>query len=57
MRCPRCTEEMDRPTVDVGVWKIPCGPWACDNCHWIDGVDEQLPDARTDGLAMKGGPA
>jgi hypothetical protein len=48
MKCPRCGEEMEQPTVDVGIGEIPCGPWSCDVCHWVDGLSdaEQTPDAR-----------
>lgn len=40
MKCPRCGEECEQETVDVGVGEIPCGPLGCDNCHWIEGVPE-----------------
>ena len=52
MKCPRCSEECERPTVDIGVGEMPCGPWGCENCYWVEGVseeeqkevDDQLPD-------------
>lgn len=67
MKCPRCDAEMDRPVVlRAYLWadvdETPVGPWACDDCHWVDGVNEseQLSDARVEGkvgMAVKGEPA
>ena len=38
MKCPRCNEECDYPTVDIGVGEIQCGAASCDNCYWVEGV-------------------
>ncbi len=47
MKCPRCSEECEQPTVDVGVGEVPVGPWACENCHWVEGVTAE-EQARMD---------
>jgi hypothetical protein len=41
MKCPRCGEECERPMVDVGVGEIPCGPWGCENCHWVEDISPE----------------
>lgn len=38
MKCPRCNEPCERPTVDVGVGEVAVGPWACDACYWVEGA-------------------
>jgi hypothetical protein len=47
VKCPRCGEECEQATVDVGVGEVPVGPWGCENCHWVEGVCEHgntIPD-------------
>lgn len=33
--CPKCGEECDRQSVDVGIGII-YGPWGCSNCGWSE---------------------
>ena len=44
MKCPRCSEECEQATVDIGVGEISVGPWGCENCHWVLGVPEEELD-------------
>lgn len=36
MICPQCGEPCTQDMVDVGIGSIPCGPYGCENCHWVD---------------------
>lgn len=35
MNCPKCGEECDRDSVDIGVGLL-LGPWGCWRCGWSD---------------------
>lgn len=40
-KCPRCGGELERDEVDVGVGPMmPCGPWGCEACHWVEAAAE-----------------
>jgi hypothetical protein len=52
MKCPRCSEECERPTVDVGVGEVAVGPWGCDNCYWVEGASAE-EQAILDAIAPK----
>jgi len=44
VRCPRCGEQCVQATVDVGVGDVPCGPWGCEACHWVEGLSKEEQD-------------
>jgi len=46
MPCPKCGEEMECDTVDIGVGEMRVSPWGCPACHWFEGKDDERSDFR-----------
>lgn len=44
--CPKCGEECDRESVDVGVGII-YGPWGCPACGWSSSPEYDHSDGKT----------
>jgi hypothetical protein len=51
MNCPKCTNDCDRMSVDVGVGII-YGPWGCPLCGWseVPEYDHSEGDAPADNV-------
>ena len=45
MNCPKCGEECDRDSVDVGVGVI-YGPWGCYCCGWSSSPEYDCSEGR-----------
>lgn len=44
--CPNCGDYIERDMVDVGVGEIPCGPWGCPSCHWVEPLPPELQETE-----------
>lgn len=53
MKCPRCNEDCDRDSVDVGVGVIH-GPYGCASCGWSENEEYDLSGSK-DPVDEKGG--
>jgi hypothetical protein len=53
MMCPKCSEDCQRDSVDVGVGVIH-GPWGCPGCGWSEYSVYDLSTGR-DPVDEKGG--
>jgi len=41
MNCPNCGCETEQEMVDVGVGMVPCGPYVCPMCFWLENILEE----------------
>ena len=53
MNCPKCGEQCERDSVDVGVGTIH-GPFGCPRCGWSEDPEYDLSEGR-DPVDEKGG--
>ena len=54
MKCPHCSEEVDRTEVDNGVGMM-YGPYGCHNCGWSEYPEYDCREAWSkEELKMKG---
>ena len=53
MKCPKCNEECERDSVDIGVGIIH-GPYGCPCCGWSEDSDYDLSGDK-EALDEKGG--
>ena len=53
MKCPKCNDDCERDSVDVGVGIIH-GPFGCPGCGWSESEEYDLSEGK-DPLDEKGG--
>lgn len=46
-QCPKCGDECDRDSVDVGVGVIH-GPWGCPACGWSEDPEYDLSSGQSE---------
>jgi predicted Zn-ribbon and HTH transcriptional regulator len=49
MICPECdSENVEVPTVDIGVGEQQCAPASCLDCGWVQPMPDYLVDNEND---------